>query len=411
MKNRLHLSVLSLLLALFVSSCKKENSANQDPAQAEIKTETHEEHGDAHGDHPEENRHEKVGEKHEGEGKEVAIPDSTAKELGLSLGDMQNKVLDQKKPFPALIVPQAEGQIQVHANLSGQVQKILVRRGQAVSAGTVLAQIQSPEWIEIQTDYLREKADFEALDAEWQRQKRLQSESVQSPREMEKVKQDWKKSKVNLASLEARIRALGQNPNAISAQKISALIAVKASSSGIVQEMDARLGAYVETGAELFDLVRSDAVQLEIQYRGQILGQGSWTLLDADGRSFVLKNPRALPALDAEGVQRFLVDLPNGRWVMGQKLQVFYSETVARSALPDSAIASFQGKTTAFAAKKEKGEWHLRAIPVQTGSRLGSWTAIEGNPALEEGEQWVIGKAWSVMALFENGGENKGHAH
>lgn len=358
---------------------------------------------DEHTESTTENPAENLAQKH------FELSDSTIQSLGFQFGPMESREIRNQKQWIGTVIPGAESLVQVHSKLLGTIKSIQVQKGQFVRAGQVLALFESPALLELQSQYLLEKAEFAALDLEWNRQQRLGKESLQSPKDWEVAQQKWTQSQVRLATLSTQLRSLGINPTSLKPSRLTALLPIQSTDAGQIQEIQISKGSFVAQGQEMFKLAQMRDPKIEILVRSDFDPKQDQLLFTGkNGQEKELLGAQFLQIADADGNRKLILPLPKGEWAFGQKLQIQVVRAGQAQVLPTDAIVSWRGGNYAFGIKS-KGEQELRAIPVQIISRDGRWTQIQPLSRVEDRQIWLKNKAWSAMALFENQEEGGHH--
>lgn len=154
--------------------------------------------------------------------------------------------------------PQNQADISVH--LSGVVKSINVIEGQYVKKGQILATLESPEYARLQEAYLTSKSNLEFLTLEYDRQKILSDENVNSKKVFQRTKSDFEIEKARLSSLQKQLSILnlGSSKNAASSMPVIASI------SGSVTEVNVKIGSNAEVGKPLFNIVDNSKLHVDL---------------------------------------------------------------------------------------------------------------------------------------------------
>jgi len=154
--------------------------------------------------------------------------------------------------------PQNQADISVH--LSGVVKSINVIEGQYVKKGQLLATLESPEYARLQEAYLTSKSNLEFLTLEYDRQKTLSEENVNSKKVFQRTKSDFEIEKARFSSLQKQLSILnlGSGKNAASSMPVIASI------SGYVTEVNVKIGSNAEVGKPLFNIVDNSKLHVDL---------------------------------------------------------------------------------------------------------------------------------------------------
>lgn len=154
--------------------------------------------------------------------------------------------------------PQNQADISVH--LSGVVKSINVIEGQYVKKGQVLATIESPEFAKLQEAFLTSKSNMEFLTLEYDRQKILSDENVNSKKVFQRTKSDFEIEKARFSSLQKQLNIL----NIDSGKGSAPTMPVVASISGSVTAVNIKIGSNAEVGKPLFNIVDNSKLHVDL---------------------------------------------------------------------------------------------------------------------------------------------------
>ncbi len=171
--------------------------------------------------------------------------------------------------LPGTVVPAAGAVSVAAAPVPGVVQQIHAEPLQAVRAGTLLATLFSPAWMELQRDYVQL-----AMQARLAASKLARDESLFADGIIARGRLDESRAAAQLAALAAEqraqtLRAGGMGSGAIAALAkggaLGSQLQVRAPASGVILELPLAVGQQAEAGIPLARLVRHDALLVELQ--------------------------------------------------------------------------------------------------------------------------------------------------
>ncbi|WP_348679933.1 efflux RND transporter periplasmic adaptor subunit [Flavobacterium coralii] len=153
--------------------------------------------------------------------------------------------------------PQNQADVSVH--MTGIVKSINVIEGQSVKKGQVLATLESPEFAQLQEAYLTSKSNLEFLKLEYDRQKILSEENVNSKKVFQRTKSDYDIEKARLASLDRQLSVLN-----LSKSSATSVMSLTSPLSGYVTEVNVKLGSNAEVGKPLFTIVDNSKLHVDL---------------------------------------------------------------------------------------------------------------------------------------------------
>jgi cobalt-zinc-cadmium efflux system membrane fusion protein len=145
--------------------------------------------------------------------------------------------------------------------MNGYIKEISVHDGKFVNKGEVIAVLEHPDFLQLQSDYLMEKSRYGFLNLDYERQLKLNKQNINSNKEFQRVKSEWEQSGIRLGSLKSRLEMLRVDIDRISASSISPLFSVKAPISGYCEGISIALGQFV----------RPDEIVVEVVNRVEFL--------------------------------------------------------------------------------------------------------------------------------------------
>jgi len=191
--------------------------------------------------------------------KEVELNEAQFKASGITLGTFTMKNLSDVVNANGYTKLPPQNQADVSVQMTGIVTSIKVTEGQKVKKGQVLAILESPEFAQIQEAYLTSKSNLEFLTLEYNRQKILSDENVNSKKVFQKTKAEFDVEKTRAASLRRQLSML--NLSSTSATGVMALVSPL---SGYVTEINVKLGSNAEVGKPLLTVVDNSKLHVDL---------------------------------------------------------------------------------------------------------------------------------------------------
>lgn len=319
------------------------------------------------------------------------------------------------------VPPQHEAS--VTAMIGANVKEIKVIEGDPVKKGQVLATIQHPDLIRIQTSYLEHWNNMQFLEKELQRQQKLYDEEVGSGKELQRIQAEYQILKAQVNGYEEQLKLLGIVPVQIRNGDVYSQVGVVSPIDGFVRKVQIKTGQFVQPETEMFDVVNVSHLHadfLVFERDAHLVKEGqrvrfqiesmAGTELDAVvfsvGKSFE-SEPKAVH-IHAEIEQKKDLLIP-GMYIRGQ---ILLGEEM-RHALPEAALVRTDSGHIIFTASLhrhgEGNEWAFEPVEVTPGTTNNGWTAIELRKDLKQGQQVVWSNAYYVNAEMNkhSGGEHR----
>lgn len=291
----------------------------------------------------------------------------------------------------------------------GRLQEVLVKVGDRVPSGQVLAQLDNIEAGEIAAQYNSARAEWQRLKIQLaaqqhqvERNRRLaeigavsQKEYEFSLAEQQGLEEGVRAQESTVAGLSARLRRFGISDTGESAPPTTA---IRAPFAGVIIRMAAAPGDVVESGAELFALADLSTVYVQAQVYEKDLGQiriGQPASIAVDSYPRERFSGRVVSISDSIDPQtrtaavRCLVANASARLKLDMLAAIEFPTSTKRATLsvPADAVQAIEGKSVVF-VRSSAERFSIREV--ETGPTSEGRTEIvkglgEGDPVVSKG--------------------------
>jgi cobalt-zinc-cadmium efflux system membrane fusion protein len=208
---------------------------------------------------------EESGEEHEEHGDEgvVVLNKQQQEALNLELGTFQMRNLTTVvKTNGQLAVPPSSS-ADITAIIGGNVKRIKVFHGDYVHRGQLLAVLEHPDYIKIQEDFAEVANSLEFLEKEYLRQKELYENNVGAGRDYQEAKSKYNTAKARYEGLKSRLQLLHLSPEKVKSGQISSTINIVSPINGYVNEINIKVGTFVDAKDKLFEITDNSAIHAD----------------------------------------------------------------------------------------------------------------------------------------------------
>lgn len=402
------LSVVAIVLLMF-SSCGG-NAKNK------------EEHGDEEGNASEEL---------------VLLSKQQREAINLQLGSVEDRNLTSVIKTNGQLEVAPDEKADITAFIGGNVKEIKVFHGERVSKGQVLATLEHPDYISIQEDFAQAASRMEFLKKEYERQKELFEKEVGAGRDFQQVKSEYSSIKTKYNGLMVRLKMMNIDASAVEAGRIFKTIAVKSPISGYVNQVNVKVGSYIDGQTKMFSVSNNNAIHADfLVYEKDInrlkIGQTvTFTVSNRADRELSAKI-FAIGKEFQEDARALLVharidgapkDLVSGVYVSGS----INTDKITAKSLPEEAVVTegtksyifvYDDKATKLAeqeekshdeenkSKEEKGAerkhaedvWAFRKVEVAIGAVDGKYVEVKPIGELSPNAKVVLNAAYYLLA-------------
>ena len=344
-----------------------------------------------------------------GEMTDVALTSKQAETLGLKVDTLGRHSFPGGIEVNGQLESLPQNEASVTAFIGANVASIIVREGQRVARGQVLAYVSHPDLLELQSKYVTACSELEYTTGEYQRQKRLYDEKVGSGKDYEKTQSEYKSLQGEVRNLEAQLRLLRLDPAKIKAGALYERVPIVAPIAGYIDRIEAKIGQYVDPQTPMFQIVDNSRIQAHLlafekdAYRIKEGQTVTFTLESAPGETFSAKvysvgktfeeNPKAV-RVHAE------VDNRKGLLIAGTYIKGRIAANVASlPAVPEDAVVESDGKSYIFSAlHKANGDWKFVPVEVSVGRNEGGYMEVSPVSNIAPGTQIAQNCAYYILS-------------
>lgn len=189
---------------------------------------------------------------------EVTLNSRQIKTLNLESGPIEEKNIGAKIQINGTLKVPPQSKADISPLKGGVIKQIFVIEGDKVRKGQVLATMQHPDFIDLQSNYNANLNELAYLEKEYNRQKKLNEEKVNSDKVFQKVETDYKKLKGIVEAQKIQLQLLGINSKGVAEGKIYSSVNIVSPFNGVVSTVETNIGAYVEPMSKLFEVVNTN---------------------------------------------------------------------------------------------------------------------------------------------------------
>ncbi len=402
-KPIIYLVALALMVSVF-AGCDSKSADNSDEASNHEHSEG--EDGHEHGHDEGEGGHDEEGMA------ELHLSDMKFESLGIKIDTLPTRALSGVVEANGQLEVPPQHEATVTAILGANVTSIKVIEGDKVSKGQVLAYLSHPNLTNLQTGYVKAYSQFQFLEKENQRQKRLYDEEVGSGKSYQQAQADFQAMKGEVKGYEAQLKQLSLNVKKVQTGDIYQYVPVVSPIGGYIEKVKVQIGQYVDPQTEMFMIVNTDHIHADLMvfekdiHKVEKEQEVTFTVESVPGSSLSAKiysvgkqfeqNPKAVHVhAEINDKEDFLIA---GMYINGR----IHTKSNMMKALPEEAIIQEEGKPYIFMAEAHeedgKDEWTFKALEVRTGINEDGWVEIKLLEPLPEGTQVALNNAYYLIS-------------
>ena len=415
-KNIIFFLFLSVLIN---TSCKSGGATKTDEHGTENKED---EHGHEHGEG-------------EGESTEASLTEEQIKSVGIKFGKIEQRSISPEIKANGILRVPNKHKANATSLFGGAIQSLYIQNGDYVKKGQVIATISNPQFIQQQEEFIALESKIVLAEQEVQRQKELNEGNAGALKNYQNASAEINVLRTRRAALQQQIRLMGINPNTISNGSLKSQLSIVSPISGVVSEVFAKIGSYVDTSIPVAEIIDNSSIHLDLQLFEKYL---SLVRIGQKISFSITNNPTEIYQAQVSSIgSSFEGDsktIAVHCQILGNKsglidgMNITGMINIANTtvpAIPNDAIVMAEGKYYIFLVNEEEekhehqdehdhGHSHdkttnFKKIEVAKGSSQNGYTMITPVTELPTDSYIVISGAFFVNAKMTNSGE--GHSH
>jgi len=336
---------------------------------------------------------------------------SYKKDLNIETFAVVNDVAKYELNFPGTVYPAPDNIYIVSAPVSGRIIKIFKNEGDNVSKGEVLLEIESLEFANMISDYIKWHADMLYRKNIVEKLTNLSSKKIVPENEFELAKAELRTSQANLQSSCSRLMAVGLTQDEIDnfdkKGRSEPILKIKSAIAGKINEHLIDLGKSVNMYDKMLTVINTDKVMIKGFLPGDDvpqISQGSAVkiITNNDFSNAISSTIKSInPALDEQTkavTVNILINTINSKPLPGQLVRIIVDATTPSKVLyiPTSCIM-LEGQKSIVFVKVSESIYEKRYIET---TKLNDNISIV-NSGLKEGELIAITELFPLKALFK----------
>ena len=194
----------------------------------------------------------------------VTLTSSQFKAVGIQFGKVEMKNLSSTITVNGMLDVPPQNMVSVSALMGGFIKSTDLLQGMQVKKGQVIATIQNPDFIQIQSQYLESKQKLKYQELEYKRQEELSKENVAAAKIFQQVSAEYHSLQATVGGLEERLRILNIDPATLTQSTIRSVVNIYAPIGGYVTVVNVNIGKYVNPQDVICEIVDTEHLHAEL---------------------------------------------------------------------------------------------------------------------------------------------------
>ena len=333
----------------------------------------------------------------------ITLQAAQIKALGIETVIAGESAPGRSASYPAQVrVPNEQMRV-LAAPVGGMVEMLAVAPGDTVKRGQVLAQLASPQALELQRDVLQSASQASLLQQNLKRDEQLFAEGLIAESRLQATR-----AASSQAAAQASERKQGLALAGVAAGKMGGPLTLTAAIDGVVLEQGVQLGQRVEAATLIYRIARLSPLWLEIQAPVALAANlrlgTAIKLANSEVQGKLIAIGRAVDAASQTVLVRAAVSSGAETLRPGQVVEVELAAAAGtQQRLPAAALARNQGQTIAFVqSASAESAISFVARPVRVISQGGDSVQIDG---INAGERVAVKGVSGLKAMLTGVGK------
>lgn len=351
---------------------------------------------------------------------EATLTADQIKTIGIEFGSIEQKQLTASLKTNGVLKVPNQNKASINSVYSGVIKSLLVQPGNSVSRGQTIATISNPEFIQVQSEYLSVNSRIVLAEQEYNRQKELNAGNAGALKNLQAADAELKSLRTRRSSLQQQIQLMGISTASLSNGRLISVLSVRSPISGIVSNVNVKMGSYVDLSTVVAEVVDNSRLHLDLfVYEKDLpkiknkqtihftvtnnLGKEYDAEIFSLGSSFENESKTVSVHAMVKGDKTGLID--------GMNITANISlDQATLPAIPTDAIVNFQGQDFIFivdSVDTKKNETHFKRIPVVKGTSDVGYSEITLLKDIPADAKVVIKGSFFILAKQTN---TEGHS-
>lgn len=348
----------------------------------------------------------------------TALASRTAEQTGITLGTAYSAIIKSVIELPGEITSNANRVAHIVPRLTGVITHVTKNIGDHVSAGEVLAVIESRDLADLKSDYLTAMRKEEHAKLNFEREESLFKNNIASEKDFQIARQQSQETQIQVENTAQKLMAMGLSRQEIErlargSDKMLARYEIRAPFASTIISRSATTGEFIRGEETIFILSDLSDVWVDVTvYADDVsrvrAGQDVTVRSEAVGMSEQGKIAYVEPIIGTDSraaKARVVLANKTGMWRPGMfaKVALVEEQVMVPVAVKLTALQSFRDWTVVFL--NEGDEYEVQ--PVELGRRDNEYVEIVSG--LTPGTRYVATNSYLLKADVEKSGATHDH--
>ena len=337
----------------------------------------------------------------------VMLTAAQEKSAKIKMGMIRESVISSPVKVSGRLEAPPQNLVSVSTPFAGFVKSTDLLQGMEIKKGQVIAEMQHPDYIQFQQDYMETKSQLDFLEAEYKRQETLAKDNINSEKTLQQARSNYTGTLAKVQGLKAKLQLMNFDLPSVEKGGFSSVMRLYSPIDGYVTDIKVNIGQYVNPTDLMFKIVNTKHLHVELRIfekdvllirKGQTI---TFTLAGdtAQRKAVVYLIGHEIGedrSITVHGhLEKEEKGLMPGMYLQGE----IETNPVKTTVLPREAVVSYEGTSVIFIATAPR---QYKMIFVQTGLEVNGLIEIR-LPQNQNGNQSVVVQgAYSLLSKMKN---------
>lgn len=194
----------------------------------------------------------------------VTLTADQYKSVGVQVGNVAlTNLSNYVKASGSIYVPPQQ-LVSITSPYGGIIRRTAVLEGRYIGLGQMVVELENPEFLQIQQDYLESSSQLSFLKQDMDRQQQLVNENIAARKSLQKVTSEYNGMEARVEGLKAKLRGININASSVSGKNLTARAAIYSPQPGYITKVYTNVGKYVNANETIADLTNTDNLLVRI---------------------------------------------------------------------------------------------------------------------------------------------------
>jgi cobalt-zinc-cadmium efflux system membrane fusion protein len=338
----------------------------------------------------------------------VALTEAQIKNANITVGLYEEIVITSAIQVSGRLEAPPQNMATVSTPFAGFIKSIDLLQGMTIKKGQVVAELQHPDYITFQQNYLELKSELEFLETEYQRQQELSKDNINAQKTVQSAKSNYMVVKAKFDGLRTRLNLMNLDLSKIEKGEFSSTMNLYSPFDGSVTEVNVNLGQFVNPSDVIVKIVDTRHLHVELKiFEKDIfrIKQGQTVSFTLNGDSQSRTASVYLIGKEISPDRTIMVhghlEKEDPQLLPGMFLTAEIKANPRKvKVIPEEALVKFGGESFVFAAE---GNGKFRLVKVGAGISQNGKIEVDFPDNVNAQAKLILSGGYSLLSMMKNG--------